>query len=154
MMAVPIRVKIETPESSEEIAAQLEEARVQHAKAVLAGYELLQELHDAKVLDVLRGALAAGDPLAIKLATAMNSADVVNAVRNFISLTKIMGSIDAEFLHRLADEFCYAKPGSQPAPSFWRTIRELMSVDSRRALAGTVAFIHAFGKAMAASPKK
>ena len=153
-MAVPIRVRPETPESSEEIAAKLEAARIQHAKAILAGYELLQELHEAKVIDVLRGALAAGDPLAIKLATAMNSGEVVNAVRNFISLTKIMGSIDADFLHRVADEMCYAKPGSLPAPSFWRTLKELVSKDSRRALAGTVAFIHAFGKAMASPHSK
>jgi hypothetical protein len=153
-MAVPIRVKPDTPESKEEIAARLEAARIKHAKAVLAGYELLQELHDAKVIDVFRGALSAGDPLVIKLATAMSSGEVVNAVRNFVSLTKIMGSIDAEFLHRLADEISAAKPGSAPAPSFWRTLRELVSVDSRRALAGTVAFIHAFGKAMVSTPRR
>jgi uncharacterized protein YjgD (DUF1641 family) len=148
-MAVPITLVPRTPESREEIAARLEQAPIDHAKAVLAAYDLLQSLHDAKVIDILRGIVAAGDPLAIKLSTAMQSQDVINAVRNFISLTKIMGSIDADFLHRLAEEVCYAKPGKRPVPSFWATMKALVGKDSRRALAGTVAFVQAFGKALA-----
>ena len=148
-MAVPIRVLPDTPESIEEIAAKLEQARIKHAKAILAGYELLQSMHDAKVIDILRGLTSATDPLATKLGTAMSSDEVINAVRNFISLTRIMGGIDANFLHRLAEEIFEEAPGRRPVPTLWRTIKALLGKDSRRALAGTVAFITAFGKALA-----
>ena len=57
-MAVPIEITPKTPESKKEIQQHLEQARIRHAEAILAGYELLQQMQDRGVLNIeeaLRG---------------------------------------------------------------------------------------------------
>jgi uncharacterized protein YjgD (DUF1641 family) len=148
-MAVPIRTAPSTAESAVEIQARLETARISHAKAVLSAYELLQQLHDAHVLDLLRGALDAGDSIVTKLATASASPEAINSVRNLISMARILGSIDPEVLHKLADELT-SHPQERVAPpaGLFTALRIFASRDSRRALVGGAAFIQAFGRAM------
>ncbi len=156
-MAVPIRIQPDTPESNAAIEQSLDQARVRHAKAVLAAYELLGELNRYGVLDVLRGALGAGDAIVTKLATAANTQESINAVRNLVSLSRILGSIDPEVLHRLADEITAVKPAQTPAPPprLWTAVKIFASKDSRRALVGAAAFLQAFGKAIgSAKPDK
>ncbi len=155
-MAKPIAVIPSTPESKSEIAGRLEEARVSHAKAILASYELLQQLQDSRVIDLLRGALSAGDTLVTKLATASNTPESINAVRNLVSLARILGSVDPDVLHALADELTSqssANRANRP-PGFWRAIQSLAGKDSRRALAGGAAFLQAFGRALLAARSK
>jgi uncharacterized protein YjgD (DUF1641 family) len=155
-MAVPIPIKPDTPESVDEIRRRLDQARVTHAKAVLSAYELLEQLNDRGVMEVLRGALGAGDSIVAKLATAMSTPESINAFRNLVSLARILGSIDPEVLHRFADEITREKPGSRrvPDPSIWSTVKILSSKDSRRALAGAAAFVQAFGRALANGRRK
>ena len=142
-MAKPIAVIPSTFESTREIAARLEEARVSHAAAIQASYELLQQLQDSRVLDLLRGALSAGDALVTKLAVASNTPESINAVRNLVSLARILGSVDPDVLHTLADELTSrsSKNCARPAPGLWRAIQTLAGKDSRRALAGGAAFL-------------
>ena len=45
------------------LRARLDSAPEEHAAAVLAAYDVLQELHDRGVLDVVRSGLAASDEL-------------------------------------------------------------------------------------------
>jgi uncharacterized protein YjgD (DUF1641 family) len=150
-MAVPIPISPDTPESKNEIQARLEKARISHAKAILSAYELLQELHDAGVIDILRGALGARDTLVTKLATATSSTESINAMRNLVSMIRILGTIDPDVLHSLADELSSLSPKATVAqpPSLWNAIRMLASADSRRAMVGTAAFLQAFGRALA-----
>jgi uncharacterized protein YjgD (DUF1641 family) len=152
-MAIPIAISPKTPESKCEIEGRLDEARVAHAKAILSAYELLQELHDARILDLLRGALGAGDSIVTKLAVASNSEESINVVRNLISLTKILGNVDPNILHAFADGIALQKKQKAIAPkaSLWGAVRMLTSADSRRALVGAGAFLQAFGRALKAS---
>ena len=155
-MAKPIAVIPSTLESRSEIAARLEEARVSHAKEILASYELLQQLQDSRVIDLLRGALSAGDTLVTKLAVASNTPESINAVRNLVSLARILGSIDPEVLHALADELTSQSSQERVSgpPSLWRAIQTLAGKDSRRALAGGAAFLQAFGRALLTARSK
>ena len=111
-MAIPITKIPATPESPQEISQHLETARISHAKAILASYELLQQLHDARVIDLLRGALDAGPALVTKLAVASGSEESINVVRNLISMARILGSVDPDVLHSLADELSARTPNS------------------------------------------
>jgi len=149
-MAKPIAVIPSTAESQSEIQAHLETARVSHAKAILSAYELLQQLHDSRVIDTLRGALGAGDTLATKLAVAMNNPESINAVRNLISISRVIASLDPDVLHSLADELSSQTPKERrkPRPSLWTAIRIFASADSRRAMVGGAAFLQAFGRAL------
>ena len=155
-MAQPIPITPDTPESKHEIEARRDHAKIPHAKAVLSAYELLQQLHDARVIDVLRGALEAGDTLITKIAMATNTEESINIFRNMVSALKILGSIDPDVLHSLADEFAskHSKETVAPPPRFWTALRMFASADSRRALVGTAAFVQAFGRALAKGKSK
>ena len=50
-----------------ELQSRLEQAPLEHAEAVLAAYEVLQELHNRGVLEIMRGALAASDEILEKV---------------------------------------------------------------------------------------
>jgi uncharacterized protein YjgD (DUF1641 family) len=155
-MALPITNIPKTAESETEIEARLDKARVEHAKAILSIYELLQDLHDARILDFLRAALGAGDTIVTKLAAATSSEESINAVRNLISIGRILSSVDPDVLHSLADELTSQRPKESvaPKPSLWMAVRSFASADSRRALVGTAAFLQAFGRALAVGKTK
>ena len=56
-MAQPIPLEVAPRNPREELRARLESAPEDHAEAVLAAYELLQEMHQQGVLDILHAAL-------------------------------------------------------------------------------------------------
>ncbi len=155
-MAIPIPITPRTPESKSEIEQRLHDETVRHAAAILSGYELLQQLHEHGVLNMLRGAVGASDTIITKLAEAANTEISINAVRNLVSLSRILGSVDPEMLHRLADLVTEQKAAGKdtPSPGFWSAIRMFASKDSRRALGGAAAFLQAFGKSLAAAKQK
>jgi uncharacterized protein YjgD (DUF1641 family) len=148
-MAVPIRIKPGTPESPEEIRARLDEAQIKHAKAILEVYELLQELHDSGVIGICRGALGSGSTIVTKVALATNSPETINSVRNAVSLARIFSSIDPEFLHRLADEISQRPAARGAGIGLLGFARAVFGKEGRRAVAGGVAFLRAFGRALA-----
>jgi len=66
-MAQPIPLEIPPRNPRAELRSRLEQAPEEHAEAVLAAYEVLQELHSRGVLEIMRGALAASDELLQKV---------------------------------------------------------------------------------------
>ena len=62
-MAKPIALELPARDPRKELIARLEAAPAEHAEALLASYEFLQDLHDHRVFDVLHGALSASDKL-------------------------------------------------------------------------------------------
>lgn len=145
-MAAPIKLKPNTSETPEQVLERLEEARVKHAKAILAAYVLLEELHDSGAIDICRGALGATDTIVTKLSLAANLPESVKIVRNLMLLGKILSTVDPDFLHRLADELSRPKPRKL---GLLRAARILLGKDGRRLLAGSAAFVQAFSRALA-----
>ena len=66
-MAQPIWLEVPPRNPVEELSSRLDRAPQEYAEAVLAAYEVLQELHDRGVLDIMRGALAASDEILEKV---------------------------------------------------------------------------------------
>ena len=155
-MAIPIYHRPATPASQQNVAERLERARLDHYDAILAAYALLQQLHDHHILDLLQGAISAGDVVVTKLALAANSEGSINAVRNLISLGRILGSVDPDVLHNLADELTrtHAKETDAPPANALSTLRILFSKDARRGIAGIAAFTQAFGRALATGKRR
>ena len=58
-MAQPIPLEIPPRDPLAELHSRLGRASEEHAEAVLAAYEVLQQLHERGVLEIMRGALAA-----------------------------------------------------------------------------------------------
>jgi len=97
-MAQPIPLQISPRDPRKELVARLESAPIEHAEALLDGYELLQQLHDKRVFELLRGALGAVDKIVETTAAAADSPQAINGLRNLIVLANTLGAINPELL--------------------------------------------------------
>ncbi len=128
----------------------LREAPQKHADALLSALELLQLLHDRGVLDLLRGAVSAGDKLVDTVTAAIDAPESVRAIRNFILLTKFFGSIPPDVLNSLVHTVTEgaAREKANRAPGMLHLLRRLRSEDSRHAIAVTLDLLESVGKAL------
>jgi uncharacterized protein YjgD (DUF1641 family) len=148
-MAQPIRNYTPQRNVQDEFRAKVENAPVQHAKAVLAVYDLLQEAQDHGVLDTLRGAIGAGDAIVDKVSEFANTPEGVRAMRNFLALSRVFANLNPEKVdavaHAITEDQCRGNaPGCAP-PSLLKSLQRLNSRNSRRTLATIAAVTDAFG---------
>jgi uncharacterized protein YjgD (DUF1641 family) len=101
-MARPIALEIPPRDPRKELMARLESAPAEHAEALLDAYELLQELHDRRVLETVRGALSASDKLTESATRVAESPQSVAALRNLIIIAKTLGSMNPELVQCIA----------------------------------------------------
>ncbi|SEG47496.1 hypothetical protein SAMN05421819_3131 [Bryocella elongata] len=101
-MAHPITFKPQPIDPKDELVRELEQARREHAEALLSAYELLQSAHDQGILDLLRAIVGGRDVIAEKVGAGMALPETIAALRNTIALTRILASIDPEMLHGLS----------------------------------------------------
>ena len=100
-MSKPILMEFPPRDPRAELQAKLDQAPIEHAEALLSGYEVLQGLHDAGALDALRGLLGSRDKVAGILVDVGKSPGSVRVIRNAVILIKALGSIDPEQLDAL-----------------------------------------------------
>jgi len=134
----------------EELRRRVDAAPVEHAEAVLAGYELLQELHESGTLDVLRGLLGAGDQVVKHAVGLAVQPEAVNGLRNLLVLSKVLGSVNPDALHRAVSGVpaALAPPPDQEPPSLFALFRRLSSKESRRALAAAATVLESVGRGL------
>src|SRR5437773_6606971 len=101
-MSQPIRLEFPPRDARAELHTRLQNAPLQHAEALLSGYELLQRLHDRGVLDLLRGALGSGDKVLSILVDAAKTPEAIIATRNLLILSKVMFGLEPELLESIA----------------------------------------------------
>ena len=97
-MAQPIPLEIPPRNPRAELRSRLEQAPEKHAEAVLAAYEVLQELHNRGVLEIMRGALAASDEILETVVDNVKTPEAIRAIRNLLFWRRILGSIEPEWL--------------------------------------------------------
>src|SRR5258708_36106163 len=102
-MASPIPLELPKRDRREELHSRLEKAPAEHAEAILAGFEVLQGLHDRGVLELLRGVLDGGNKILEIVVEATKTPEEVRGIRNLVSMTKIFGSIDLGLLKKVAE---------------------------------------------------
>ncbi len=149
-MAQPIPLNIPPRNPHAELQSRLERAPQEHAEAVLAAYEVLQELHNRGVLEIMRGALAASDELLEKVVDNAKTPEAIRAIRNLLFWRRILGSIEPEWFkgifQAVPEGIAQATAErDKPVPVF-SLLRRLMSKDSLRGLAAAVDFLRAFGR--------
>jgi uncharacterized protein YjgD (DUF1641 family) len=93
-MAQPIPLEIPPRNPRAELRFRLKQAPEEHAEAVLAAYEVLQELHDRGVLEIMRGALAARDEILEEVVDHARTPEAIQAIRNLLFWRKILGGIE------------------------------------------------------------
>ena len=148
-MAQPIPLEAPPRDLRREGAERLEAARLEHAEALLEAYEVIEQLHTSRTLELLRGALGARGELAETVANAADSPQGANAIRNLILLGKMLGSIDP----RVMESYVAAVIGSvgrppdprvEP-PGIFTVLNQLRRREVRRALGLVNRFLEVFG---------
>jgi uncharacterized protein YjgD (DUF1641 family) len=146
-MAQSIPLKLPPRDARQELQTRLEQAPIEHAEALLDAYELLQQLHDRRVLAALRGALGAGDTIVEKLADAASSVDSIAATRNALILAKMLSSIDPELLQGVAvavAETMKNAPVEKP-PGLFALLGQFRSEETRRSVSMLSRFLASLG---------
>ena len=148
-MAQPIALEIPPRNPRADLRSRVERAPEEHAEAVLAAYELLQELHNQGVLDIMRSALAARDELLEKVVDNAKKPEAIRGIRNLLYWRRILGSIEPEWFRgifqAIPEGLARARADQQKPVGLFTLLRRLMSKDSRRGLAAAIAFLQAFG---------
>ena len=149
-MARPIPLQLPRHNPREELKSRLDNAPVEHAEAVLSAYEVIQALHDRGVLDLVRGALNAGDRLLEIVVDEAKSPGGIRTIRNLFLLAKVLGTIEPELLRdfTLAIPKALAQANAEEArpPGLIKLVSTFSNRDFRRGLAGFNDLLVAFGK--------
>jgi uncharacterized protein YjgD (DUF1641 family) len=150
-MAQPIPLNVRRRDPREEIRSRLAQAPAEHAEAVLAGFEVLQGLHDRGVLELLRGALGGRDKVLEIIVEATKTPEAIRGIRNLMVMAKIFGSIDPELLEKFAQAVPDALAGAARAeqtepPGFWGIWKIFRSRNLRRGLVVVNSMLAAWGK--------
>jgi uncharacterized protein YjgD (DUF1641 family) len=150
-MARPIPLELPKRHPQEELRSRLEKAPHEHAEALLAGFEVLQALHDQGVLEILRGVLGGGNKILEIVVDASKTPEAIRGIRNLVIITKILGSLDPELLKKLAEAVPDVLVGTAKAqetepPGFWEVFRILRSKKLRRGLVVVNNLLEALGR--------
>ena len=156
-MAQPIPINVPVRDPRIELHARLQNAPAQHVEALLAGYEVLQGLHDSGTLDFMRGALSSRDKvLGVAVQTA-ESPQAVRAIRNLLLLSNMLGEIEPEVLKSftqavpLALNTMVRKP---ERPGLWTLIKDfLWNPDFRHGLAAANTMLEVLGRSLSSGAK-
>jgi uncharacterized protein YjgD (DUF1641 family) len=149
-MAQPIPLEIPPRNPRAELRSRLEQAPEEHAEAVLAAYEVLQELHHRGVLEIMRGALAASDEILEKVVDNARTPEAIRAIRTLLFCQHILGSIEPEWFkgmfQAIPEGIAQATAERDQPIGFFGLLRRLTSKDSLRGLAAAIDFLQAFGR--------
>jgi uncharacterized protein YjgD (DUF1641 family) len=150
-MARPIPLELPKRDPREELRSRLEQAPAEHAEAVLAGFEVLQGLHDCGVLELLRGMLDGGNKVLEIVVEATKTPEAIRGIRNLLIMTKVIGAIDPEILKKFAESVpdalaAAAKAQEKEPPSLWEVLSIVRSRNMRRGVAVMNSALEALGK--------
>src|SRR5260370_18104655 len=154
-MAQPIPLEIPPRNPRAELRSRLEQAPEEHAEAVLAAYEVLQELHNRGVLEIMRGALAASDEILEKVVDNVRTPEAIRTIRTLMVCSRILGSIEPEsfkgIVQAIPEGIAQATAERREPIRFFGLLRRLTSNDALRGLAAAVDFLQAFGRHLASA---
>jgi uncharacterized protein YjgD (DUF1641 family) len=101
-MAAPIPFHPPPEDPREVLRRRLEQAPVEHAEALLAVFEIVQQLHDKGLLEIAKGALGSGEKVMKIAVDTADSPEVIQGMRNFMIMTRLFASLDPKLLEHLA----------------------------------------------------
>src|SRR2546426_2730593 len=149
-MSQPIRLDFPARDARSELQTRLQNAPVQHAEALLSGYDLLQGLHDRGVLDLLRGGLGSSDKVLSIVVDAAKTPEAINATRNLLILSKVVFMLEPALLEDIVTAVpnSLAHARAKKPFSLWQMFKKMCSQDTRRALSVMLGLLESFGKSL------
>jgi uncharacterized protein YjgD (DUF1641 family) len=149
-MAHPITFKPQPVDFREELMRRVDAAPREHAEALLVLWDTLETAHEQGILELVKGLMGGKDIIAGKLAESAKMPESAAAIRNGISLTRVLASLDPDVLQRMARGLDHASKQQQQekeAPSMWQLFKRATSADARRGLGFAMHLLTALGKA-------
>ena len=150
-MANPLAYEPIAVDPRTELTKRLQAAPTDHAEAMLVMWDLLQSAHEQGILDLLHGAVAAKDTIFAKVAEYAKEPEGVAALRNLVTMAKILGSIDPEALEELGKQMVMAHEQhgrEQKAPGVGELFKRVSSEDGRRGLSMLTLMLTGLGRAL------
>lgn len=147
-MARPIVLDRPLRNLHEESVADLQNAPEKHAEALLELMEVLEGLHQAGVLTVARGMLAAGGKLVESAADALDSPQAIRGMRNLMAFAKAFSALDPAIVQSLAGGIAETTGEAAAAepPSMLSLMGQLRDKDVRRGLGFATRFMASLGR--------
>ena len=150
-MANPLNFKPQAVDPKQELNRRLAAAPEEHAEALLVLWDLLEAAHREGVLDMMHGAVTARDTIFGELAKYANTQEAVNAIRNFVALTKIFAALDPDMLDRLSRGLIEGSKEFEhepEPPSLFQLAKRANDADSRRGLSFLTLALSSFGRSL------
>ena len=149
-MAQPIPYQLPPRDSRAELSARLQNAPEEHAEALLAGYEVLQGLHDSGVLELLRGLLGSGDKVLQTAVDATRTPESVRILRNLMVLAKMLGAIDPDlfegFVQAIPQAMQKAQERGEESPGLLSTLNQFRNKDLLRGIIVVNSLLEIWGR--------
>lgn len=155
-MAQPIPFHPPTESPREVLVRRLENAPQEHAEALLSVYEIVQQLHDKGLLEIAKGALGSGEKVMKIAVDAADKPEIVQAVRNFMILSKLFATLEPKLLEHLAQAVPRAlvQAKTEKPLSMFHLLGKLMNSDTRRILGITTRVVESLGHDLAHEGEK
>lgn len=145
-MANPIAFTPRPVDPRDGLRKKLDAAPMEHAEALLVAYDVIQAAHDQGLLDLLHGAVKHKNTVFEHLAEAGKMQESVDALRNVISLGKVLGAIDPETMSCVAAALSTAtNPKAEEPLGLWALFKRASSREGRRGLSLMVEMLVALG---------
>jgi uncharacterized protein YjgD (DUF1641 family) len=155
-MALPIRFEPLARDARAELHDRLDKAPLEHAEALVAAYELLQRLHERGVLDILNGALSAGDTLLETVVEVAKTPEAIRSVRNLLLLSQVLGNVEPELLNvivrSIPEALAQVSAKRSEAPGVFSLLQKFSSKNSRRAMGAAAELLESVGNGLNQSP--
>ena len=153
-MARPIRFEPLARDARVELRDRLDKAPLEHAEALLSAYEVLQGLQERGILDILKGALSAGDNLLETVVEVAKTPEAIRSVRNLLLLSQLLSNIEPELLgvtvRSIPEGLAQASAKRSETPGLFSLLQKFCSRDSRRAMGATAELLESVGKGLKA----
>ena len=148
-MAQSIPLEMPPRDPRKELLDRLASAPEAHAEALLDAYDLLEQLHQAGTLQLLRGTVSAGDDILDRAVGAAQSPQGTRALRNLLIFGQMLGSINPELLQCVAVAVGQTlgserKPVIEP-PGLLKLLSEFRQPELRRSIALINRFLETLG---------
>ena len=153
-MANPLQFKV-VVDPKQELQRQLEAAPLEHAEALLVGYDILKTAHANGTLDLIQGLIGGRDIIAGKLAEYAKLPGGISMIRNLLAAGKILMAFDPETLDEVSKAMVNAHGAHRAetkAPSLWQLMKRSASEDTRRGLSFMTLLLGALGKGLGPGP--
>jgi uncharacterized protein YjgD (DUF1641 family) len=153
-MAQPIPLHLAPRDSRGDLNVRLQHAPLDHAEAVLAGYEVLQGLHDHGVLELMRGILGGSDKVLNQAVAVASGPEAIRASRNLLLLVQTLAEIDPVLLGDLTraipKALVQANAEENRPPGLFKLLSTFWNRDFRRGLAAFNDLLVEFGRNLSA----